>query len=80
MKSLFVLSITSCVLAALLGGPAFADSDGATSATQRLMIVDGNSDQVIYDDGRDDLFCVTRMHRWHDQEGYLHHRRSMRCR
>jgi hypothetical protein len=48
---------------------------------QRLMIVNGNSGRVIYNDGRDDLYCQTRLR----IAGYNHHgrpiyRRTMRCR
>lgn len=47
----------------------------------RLMIVNGNSHRVIYDDGRNDLFCVTRRYvAGYDDYGYAVHRRSMRCR
>ncbi len=33
--------------------------DGPT-AEERLMIVNGNTGRVVYDDGYDDLICVTR--------------------
>ena len=29
-------------------------------STERLLIVNGNSGRVVYDDGRHDLFCVAR--------------------
>ena len=32
----------------------------AGDAKERLLIVNGNSGRVVYDDGRNDLFCVTR--------------------
>jgi len=52
-----------------------------TGADQRLLIVNGNNGHVVYDDGRDDLFCVTRR----VIVGYTHtgrpiYRRTMRCR
>ncbi len=47
----------------------------------RLLIVNGNSGRVIYDDGRDDLFCVTRRHIvGYDDYGRRIYHRSMRCR
>jgi hypothetical protein len=53
----------------------------AESANDRLMIVNGNSGHVIYDDGRDDLFCVTRRHLiGYDYHGRRVFRRSMHCR
>ena len=59
--------------------PALADAQ-APSADNRLMIVSGNSGRVLYDDGRDDLFCVTRVYHWYDEDGYRHRSRTMRCR
>lgn len=53
----------------------------AEDANDRLMIVNGNSGHVIYDDGRDDLFCVTRRRVvGHDDHGRRIFRRTMRCR
>jgi len=51
------------------------------AAGNRLMIVNGNSGDVIYDDGRDDLFCVTRRQvvGW-DEEGRRIYSRTLRCR
>ncbi len=47
----------------------------------RLPIVNGNSGHVIYDDGRNDLFCVTRRYVVaYDVEGRRIYRRNMRCR
>ncbi len=47
----------------------------------RLMIINGDSGRVIYDDGRDDLFCVTRRYfvGW-DYYGRRLYRRTMGCR
>jgi hypothetical protein len=47
----------------------------------RLLIVNGNNHHVIYDDGRNDLFCVTRV----VVAGYTYYgrpiyRRTMSCR
>ena len=52
----------------------------APHVDDRLLLVNGNTGQVICDDGRDDLFCVTRVHAWRDYHGYRHHYRTMRCR
>jgi hypothetical protein len=45
------------------------------------MIINGNSGRVIYDDGRDDMFCVTRRYfvGW-DYYGRRLYRRAMGCR
>ncbi|MBT9292394.1 hypothetical protein [Prosthecodimorpha staleyi] len=59
---------------------AIIDADPA-SAEDRLLIVNGNSGRVIYDDGRNDLFCVTRVvFSYYDHYGRPHYRRTMRCR
>jgi hypothetical protein len=59
---------------------AIIDADPAT-AEDRLLIVNGNSGRVIYDDGRNDLFCVTRVvFSYYDHYGRPHYRRTMRCR
>lgn len=60
-----------------------ADQVGADQplGQDRLMIVNGNSGRVIYDDGRNDLFCVTRVvFAGYIQWGRPLYRRTMRCR
>lgn len=53
----------------------------ANEANDRLLIVNGNNGHVIYDDGRDDLYCVTRRHIvGYDDWGYPVRRRTMHCR
>lgn len=53
----------------------------AGDANDRLMIVNGNTGHVIYDDGRDDLFCVTHRHVvGYNEYGRRIWRRTMRCR
>lgn len=48
---------------------------------ERLMIVNGYTGHVVYDDGRDDLFCVTRRYVvGYDAYGRRVHRRVLRCR
>ncbi len=74
------LALALTLSATTLSLPSFAQAATADDPSARLMIVDGNTEQVIYDDGVDDLFCVTRLHRWRDENGYRHHHRSMRCR
>jgi hypothetical protein len=52
---------------------------GATS--NRLMIINGNTGRVIYDDGGDDLFCITRRNMaGRNEYGERIYRRTMRCR
>jgi hypothetical protein len=47
----------------------------------RLLIVNGNTGHVVYDDGRNDLFCVTRRYvAYYDHFGRPVTRRTMRCR
>lgn len=59
-------------------------SFAATAQAQsndRLLIVNGNTHRVVYDDGRNDLFCVTRRHvAYYDYFGRPVHRRTIRCR
>jgi len=51
------------------------------SADDRLLIVNGQTGHVIYDDGRDDLFCVTRkVVVCYNEFGYPIRKRVMRCR
>jgi hypothetical protein len=59
----------------------FAGAAKAQSSNDRLLIVNGNTGRVVYDDGRDDLFCVTRRYvAYYDYYGRPVHRRTMRCR
>ena len=84
--------LTAAVLVDL-GQPVLAGSefDGAlqlathpaqfSSADDRLLIVNGNTGHLIYDDGSDDLFCVTRtVVIGYDEDGYAVRRRIMKCR
>ena len=58
----------------------FAASANA-QGNDRLLIVNGNTGHVVYDDGRNDLFCVTRRYVTHyTYYGRPVHRRTMRCR
>ena len=79
-----ILRSSVLTLATLVAGlsPAWADEISAQqNDNDRLMIVSANNHRVIYDDGRDDLFCVTRRYVvGYDAYGYAIHRRSMRCR
>jgi hypothetical protein len=51
------------------------------TADDRLLIVNGNSGRVIYDDGKNDLFCVTRnVVVGYNEYGYPIRKRTMRCR
>jgi hypothetical protein len=56
-------------------------TQAANESNNRLMIINGNSGRVVYDDGRDDLFCVTRRYfvGW-DYYGRRLYRRAMGCR
>ena len=87
-------SIAAAALALLAAtNPGFAGQNGtpapntagpapqARGGDNRLMIVNGYSGRVLYDDGRDDLFCVTRRYfaGW-DYYGQRIFRRAMACR
>jgi hypothetical protein len=58
-----------------------AAAPAPNETNSRLMIINGNSGRVIYDDGRDDLFCVTRHYfvGW-NYYGRRLYRRTMGCR
>jgi hypothetical protein len=69
-------SLAALTLIAALSGAAQAQEQH-----DRLLIVNGNNGRVIYNDGRDDLFCVTRRHFvGYNGEGHRLYHRSMRCR
>ena len=56
-------------------------ADDQSVGQERLMIVDRNRRRVIYDDGRNDLFCVTGVYiAGYTWNGYPIYRRNMRCR
>jgi len=53
----------------------------SADAADRLLIVNGSTHHVIYDDGKNDLFCVVRKVRiGYDEDGYPIYRRKMKCR
>lgn len=63
------------------GEVAAADATTNAARQDRLLIVNGSTGRVVYDDGRDDLFCVTRrVFIGHNFWGQPVYRRSMRCR
>ena len=94
MRRLGIVLATATLSTVLLAGGAgarevdFPDAPEAGrsvgtggSADGRLMIVNGNSGHVIYDDGRDDLYCVTRrVTVGYDYYGRPVRRRTMNCR
>lgn len=50
-------------------------------SNNRLMIIDRNTGRVIYDDGRNDLFCASRVYiAGYTTSGRPIYRRNMRCR
>jgi hypothetical protein len=58
-----------------------AASHAASASDNRLLVVNGNTGHVIYDDGHDDLFCVTRrVVVGYTEQGRRIVRRTMRCR
>jgi hypothetical protein len=71
-------AIAAVVLAAGLAQLGLAQADDPN----RLLIVNGNTGKVIYDDGRNDLFCVIRRVAigYNEHTGRPIYRRTMRCR
>lgn len=94
MRRLGITLATATLAGVLVGGTAnarevdFPDAPEAGysvgprgNGDSRLMIVNGNSGHVIYDDGRDDLYCVTRrVTVGYDYHGRPVRRRTMNCR
>ncbi len=89
----FSIALAALAATVAMGGAAsaqdFDTSDSGYSAVagrgsgadSRLMIVDGNRRRVIYDDGRNDLYCVTRrVTVGYDDYGRPVRRRTMNCR
>jgi hypothetical protein len=75
LRAIFAASIITLTG---LAGSAWAQED---ASNERLLIVNGNTGHVIYDDGRDDLFCVTRRFiAYYDHYGRPVFRRALRCR
>jgi hypothetical protein len=63
------------------GTVAAAPAANSMDAQERLMIVNRNTGRVIYDDGRSDLFCSTRVYiAGYTDWGRPIYRRNMRCR
>ena len=80
MKPLIVLGIALPLFWSTLGAVATANPAVPAVPGDRLVIVDGATDQVIYDDGRTICSGVTGVHHWRDDYGFRHCRRTMRCR
>ena len=76
IRTLLGTALTTLVLVSV------SQAREASSAGQdRLMIVDGNKRRVVYDDGRNDLYCVTRRRVvGYNDYGRPIYRRNMRCR
>jgi hypothetical protein len=56
-------------------------AEDQTAGQDRLLIFDRNKRRVIYDDGRNDLFCATGVYvAGYTWNGYPIYRRNMRCR
>ena len=81
--------VRSALLAATLLASFFASSAQAqtysgqdtSGADNKLLIVDRDRGRVIYDDGRDDLFCATRrVFVGYNHYGRPVYRRTMKCR
>ncbi len=81
---LAVAGLNSAAVAETRLESAFADIQPTASesgADDRLLIVNGNTGRVVYDDGRNDLFCVTRLRVvGYNDYGRPIRKRTMRCR
>lgn len=68
-------------LAGIALSTAALGAGSSRSGQERLMIVDRDRGRVVYDDGRNDMYCVTRRavigYRY---DGRPIYRRKMRCR
>ena len=81
MTAIAKLAFCVCLAAAAVVPMARAQEADPAGSEDRLMIVNGNTHEVIYDDGHDDLFCVTRVHIvGYSEYGRGIYRRTMRCR
>jgi hypothetical protein len=79
--AMFRSLLTAGAGAALLIGCASVSLAQQPKGDEKLMIVNGNNHHVIYDDGRDDLFCVTRrIVVGYTDSGRPIFRRTMHCR
>jgi hypothetical protein len=77
----FVLVATPCLAGQNDVAPSVKTEAAKPAGNNKLMIVNGNSGRVIYDDHKNDLFCVTRRRIvGHDEDGDPIFRRTMRCR
>lgn len=76
------IALLSTVIACAFCGLARAEeAQDEPVASDRLLIVNGNTGRVVYDDGRDDLFCVTRRVRvGYTFDGRPIYRRTLVCR
>ena len=78
---MFRTLLATCAGAVLVIGCASVSLAQEAKDNERLVIVNGNTHHVIYDDGRDDLFCVTRrIVVGYTDAGRPIVRRTMRCR
>lgn len=77
-----MLRIALLAAAVICAAPVLVHAEEAQeNDADRLLIVNGNSGRVVYDDGRDDLFCVTRkICVGYTFDGRPIYRRTMHCR
>ncbi len=75
------LALSAAVTPGFAGSSDSPPPSAAPPATNRLMIINGHSGRVVYDDGIDDQFCVIRRHvvGWYD-DGRRIIRRTLSCR
>ncbi len=73
--------LIASALIAMAGTADRALAGEATPAADRLIIVNGNTGHVVFNDGYDDLICVTHRYvAYYNYWGRPMVRRSVRCR
>ena len=73
--------VAAAVMTAAVSGFGTAAEAKPTKPSSSLVIADGHTGRVLYDDGRDDLFCVTRRRfAGYDWWGRPIFKRTIRCR
>ena len=81
MSRLFFATVALLIVTAAGANAAEAAKNEDSGLKEQLLIIDRNSGHVVYDDGKDDLFCVTRRIKvGYAESGRALYRRTMRCR
>jgi hypothetical protein len=62
IRAIVAIALTVLAIAASAKAEGFLpeSTPPTNSADDRLLILNGDTSHIVYDDGQDDLFCVTR--------------------